>query len=409
MGLAVCTAAVAGSARAVDLPPLRGSSVPSFTADVAISLDGQGRPALSVSVLVPYRDLQWILLPRGYAAGAEIMVSFEPHRRGRRVYGDVRERRLVVPSFGNTVSATSAIVESRSFQVPPGRYLARVTVRDLNADEASTASEWLEVPDYSKVPVGFSDLDLGVVDSSGRFESVPARTFGLDVSRLAARVALFDRRPGPWPRAYRFRYRILDEQGSEVVGGDSAVTLTRSAEPLVVRPSNTDLFLGTYVLQVELSEGRSRWRVDRSFEVDESGPPRGKEFERMLEVLSYIADSKEIAHLRALRPEEQARGWEEFWSRRDPSPETPRNEALIEFFRRVRHAERHFEGFGPGWRSDMGRIYIKFGPPEQVETRDAGFGQVRLEIWYYSQPHRRFVFEDRDGFGRFVLVSPAFE
>ncbi len=315
----------------------------------------------------------------------------------------------MVPSFANTVSPTAAIVESRSFAVPPGRYRVRVSVRDRNADVTSAAAATVEAPDYSRVPVGLSDLELGVVDSSGRFEPVPARAFGLEAGRLAARLALFDRRPGPWPRSYGLHYRILDEQGNEAAAGDSTVALGRSAEPRVVRAPATGLFLGTYVFRLELAEGRSRWRVDRSFEVQESGPPRGRDFDRMLEVLAIIAEPKEVAALRALGPAQRGRGWDEFWRKRDPTPETSRNEALIEFFRRVRYAEHHFEGFGPGWRSDMGRIYIRYGPPEQVETQSAVLGQTRWEIWTYSRPHRRFVFEDRDGFGRYVLVGPGFE
>ena len=42
---------------------------------------------------------------------------------------------------------------------------------------------------------------------------------------------------------------------------------------------------------------------------------------------------------------------EKFWRSRDPYPETPRNEMQLEFFRRVRHADKQFQGFGPGWRS----------------------------------------------------------
>ena len=82
---------------------------------------------------------------------------------------------------------------------------------------------------------------------------------------------------------------------------------------------------------------------------------------------------------------------------------------MLEFFRRVRYAERHFQSFGPGWRSDMGRIYIKFGAPDQIETRPATSHTPLLEIWYYNRPRRQFVFADREGFGRFVLASPSFE
>jgi GWxTD domain-containing protein len=220
---------------------------------------------------------------------------------------------------------------------------------------------------------------------------------------------MFDRRPGPWPRRYTFRYRVLDDVGQRVVEGTAEVTMSRSAEPVLIGPIESDLFVGPYSLEVELAEERSRWRVERRFEVEESGPPRGQDYERMMEPLAYIANPEEIEYLRGLSADRQAEGWEEFWRRRDPTPETPRNEALIEFIRRVRHAERTFQGYGPGWRSDMGRIYIRHGAPDQVESRAMTSDSPQLEIWYYNNPFRRFVFSDREGFGRYVLVSPIGE
>jgi GWxTD domain-containing protein len=408
LGLALVASTLPATARSAEVPPLRAAQPPLFTADIAISIDAEGHPALSVSVTLPYPELQWVRLAHGYGAGAEIMVSLDPESGKRRVYGDVWERTLVVPAFEQTVAA-SAVVDSKTFQVPPGHYRARISVRDLNAGLSSSASQRLEVPDYSRIPFGLSDLELGTQDSTSRFTPVRTRVFGLEVRRLAARVALFDRREGPWPRSYPLHFRILDEQGLEILAGDRQATLGHSAEPVVVRPPQTDLFLGSYSFELDLLEGRSHWRVTRSFEVEESGAPRGKDFVRMLEVLSYIAEPREIERLRSLKPEQQAQGWDEFWRRRDPAAGTGPNGALIEFFRRVHYAEHHFQGFGPGWRSDMGRIYIKYGPPEQIESRSEANGTATVEVWTYSRPLRRFIFEDQEGFGRFVLVSPAFE
>ena len=395
-------------ARAEDLPPLRAERPPYFTSDIAISTTAEGQPGLSVAVSIPYRELQWLHLPHGYAAGAEILVRFQPRGRGRE-YGDTWERRVVVPSYGFTVSPNAMVVEKHTFEVPPNRYRVWVAIRDLNSDQKSSANQSIVVPDYSKIPVGFADLDLGIVDSSGAFTPTSTRRFGIEVNRLAARVTLFDRRPGSWPRPYSFRYRILNESGEEIVAGVQPVSLSRSAEQVIVRPPSTELFLGPYTFEIVLTEGRSRWRVERSFEVEESGPPRGKEFERMLEALSFIAEPHEVEAMRALPLEQQERGWEEFWKRRDPTPDTPLNEAMVEFFRRVRYADSHFQGAGPGWRSDMGRIYIKYGPPDQIETRAQTTQSPQLEIWYYNHPYRRIVFADRDGFGRYVLANPGAE
>lgn len=393
------------AARAEDLPPMRSENAPYFTCDVAISLDNDAHPALSVAISLPYSSLNWIRVPHGFAAGVALTVAFEPHRTGR-LYGDAWERRVSVGDFPSTNSHSSSLVERRTLEVPPGRYSLRVTARDLNGDMRSYAAQDVDVPDFAKVPVGFADLELGIADSAGvNYQPVPTREFGMNASQIAARVRLFDRRPGSWPRSYNFHYRILDDTGREVTVGSQAFSLTGSAEPVILKPSAGSLFVGSYVMEVSLVEGKSKWRVERSFEVAESGPPSGKEFERILEPLSYIATPEEINRMQSLSGDRQAQAWDEFWKPRDPTPDTPKNEAMLEFIRRVRYAERHFQGYGPGWRSDMGRIYIKFGPPDQTETHPPTTDLGATEIWYYTHPNRRFIFEDREGFGRFVLRS----
>jgi GWxTD domain-containing protein len=69
-----------------------------------------------------------------------------------------------------------------------------------------------------------------------------------------------------------------------------------------------------------------------------------------------------------LHPGEQERYLEDFWRARDPSPETAENEARETFAERVRYADRNFgrAGIGRGMFSDMGRVYIRYGPPAEV-------------------------------------------
>ena len=191
--------------------------------------------------------------------------------------------------------------------------------------------------------------------------------------------------------------------------GDTTVTASRPVEPVVIQPQPGDLFIGGYSIELELREGKTGWRTSRGFEVEESGPPRGREFDQILEALAYIASDAEVNAMRGHSEAEEAELWEAFWRRRDPTPETVRNEYQIEFFRRLRYANQHFQGFGAGWRSDMGRIYIKFGAPDQVEQQAATSVNPPLEVWYYNQPYHRFIFEDREGFGRYTLRQPSGE
>ncbi len=406
LGFAIVAMITPWPAAGLDLPSVRSEQAPSFNADVAVSVDADGTPGLSVTVSLAYPELQWVRVADGLAARFEVIAAFESGHEGMQ-YGDAWQRQLRVSTFDQTASNTSIVTERRTFRLPPGRYRLRVRVRDLNSRQESAVSEGLEVPDYSRVPLALADLELGTVGADSPFVVAPGRRYGHDSNRLAARVGIVDRRDGPWPRTYTLRYRILDDSGVELARGERPVSLGHAGEPAVVRPDSTSWFVGTYTFALEVEVGRSRWRTERTFEVEESGPPRGAEFRRMLEPLGYIAEPGEIDELSHASESEQTSAWDAFWKRRDPTPDTPRNEALIEFLRRVRYAEQHFQHFGPGWRSDMGRIYIKFGQPDQIESRPATLQSPPLEIWYYNHPLRQFVFADREGFGHYALVSPG--
>ncbi|MFN8589320.1 MAG: GWxTD domain-containing protein [Candidatus Eisenbacteria bacterium] len=395
-------------ARAADLPLLRSIQPPFFSADVVVSMDSTARASVGVTFTVPYSELNWTRTPQGYAAGAGLSVVFEPSGR-ERLYGDSFERRILIERYEQTRSPRNNMVVTRRFELPPGRYRVRLRVRDLGSDQQSEAGDRLVLEDLSRVPLGFSDLQLGLLDSTANFTPLPTRRYGLNAEDMGVRVMAFDRRPGAWPRSVQLHWRITDDNGTAFLQGDTAITVSRQAETLTLRPKTADLFIGDYVFELERVEGKSRWRTSRSFDVEESGPPRGRDFVQILDALAYIAESSEVDAMRGLMPEQQLAAWERFWRRRDPTPETVRNEYQIEFFRRLRYADHHFAGFGPGWRSDMGRIYIRYGPPDQIEQRAASAVSPQLETWFYNQPYHRFVFVDREGFGRYVLLQPSGE
>ena len=409
LGALVILAAGAAAAPSGDRQALRSLQPPYFSADVSVTMDSTSKARARVIVTLPYTELNWERTGEGYSAGAAFVVELKPDRGSRRLYGDSWEKRILVTEYRATVSRRNQLVETREFDVPPGRYAVRVSVHDVRAQEPSDVRDRLEVRDLSRVPVSFADLELGLVDSAGGFTAFPNRQFGFNSRGVAMRAVLVDRRPGAWPRPYHYHWRILDEAGANVVQGDTSLTLTRSAEPVVLRPAHGELFIGGYSMELELEEGKTSWRTARSFEVEESGPPRGRDFDQLIEALSYIAEDSEIAPMRSQPAEAQAELWERFWRRRDPTPETARNEYQIEFFRRLRYADQHFLGFGPGWRSDMGRTYIRYGPPDQVEQRQPSAAQPGVEIWYYNQPYRRLLFADREGFGRYTLLNPQAE
>ncbi len=128
--------------------------------------------------------------------------------------------------------------------------------------------------------------------------------------------------------------------------------------------------------------------------------------------IAYLARQQDLEKLATLTTDEAVESFlVEFWASRDPFPETAVNEARVQYTRRfVESNQRFSEGRRPGWRTDRGRVYLLYGPPEEIERPD-----VQTEIWLYgptatvpepdnlysrTNPGRtKFVFTDPTEFG----------
>ena len=89
----------------------------------------------------------------------------------------------------------------------------------------------------------------------------------------------------------------------------------------------------------------------------------------------------------------------DFWEKRNPVPGSPENKFKQEHFRRIAYANAHFAlsdikgKSSPGWKTDRGRIYILYGPPDSIDNHAGGGYQLAsgvkaatdpFELWYYK-------------------------
>lgn len=130
----------------------------------------------------------------------------------------------------------------------------------------------------------------------------------------------------------------------------------------------------------------------------------------------YIITPKEKDVFLQLENDKQRETFiEAFWKVRDPNPTTPENEAKIEHYRRVNYANQTFgkDTPGPGWRSDMGRIYIMLGEPKSIDRMENLSDIHPITIWFYSGMAEyglpgsfSVVFYRRQGTEPYRLYSP---
>jgi GWxTD domain-containing protein len=90
------------------------------------------------------------------------------------------------------------------------------------------------------------------------------------------------------------------------------------------------------------------------------------------DVLYIITDEEKTAFRRFSTDEEREQFIEQFWLRRDPTPDSQENEFKEEHYRRIAYANERYASGIPGWKTDRGRIYITFGPPDENESHPSG-------------------------------------
>lgn len=95
---------------------------------------------------------------------------------------------------------------------------------------------------------------------------------------------------------------------------------------------------------------------------------------------AYIIAPEEADVFKHLATDEEKQQFiEQFWKRRDPNLATEENEFKTEHYRRIAYANDAFGAGIPGWKTDRGRTYIAFGPPDEIETHAGGSYSRRIE------------------------------
>lgn len=197
---------------------------------------------------------------------------------------------------------------------------------------------------------------------------------------------------------------------------------------------------GSYHLEIELLEQGLRrdllrkafWvhnpdlqAPERSLAVDEFATADPGRLERQWEAAQVLASHYEQEAWERLDLEGRRAFLREFWFSRDPDPGTLVNEEQVALLARVEEARRRWTEPGQqGALSGRGRIFVKYGEPDAVETdfgalnsrfdfqlaggdeNAAGSGHRDFELWLYNRLEGgvAFIFIDERGFGTFELA-----
>src|SRR5579883_3058306 len=121
-------------------------------------------------------------------------------------------------------------------------------------------------------------------------------------------------------------------------------------------------------LKRQLSD-KQRFKQQKELKQELKGPYR----KWVDEDVRWIITDQELKAFKSLSNDEERDAFiEQFWQRRNPNPDSPENEYREEHYRRIEYANEHFAAGKPGWKTDRGMIYIKYGKPDSIDSHPSG-------------------------------------
>lgn len=128
-------------------------------------------------------------------------------------------------------------------------------------------------------------------------------------------------------------------------------------------------------------------------------------FESALNIMKYLFENENSLNKFFSDKEERVKRFYEMWKKFDPTPLTPFNELMAEFYRRADYASIEFKSVSQpdGALTDRGKIYILYGSPTKIERSFSKDGRS-IEVWTYNVNREiKFTFFDENKNGNFIL------
>ena len=124
--------------------------------------------------------------------------------------------------------------------------------------------------------------------------------------------------------------------------------------------------------------------------------------------LKYFLDDNEKKTYESLQIVEAKRKFlYNYWHKSDSDLTIPPSERRLKHLERVEYVNKKFGAFSQnGIDTDRGRVYIKYGPPDDIENHHNDPGAKPFEIWEYNSLEGGviFVFGDISGYNNYELI-----
>lgn len=397
--------------------------LPEFYVDAISFSSGDSLSSrVDLYVQIPYDALQFVKSGTQFLSRYEITINFlseDNASLSEKVWSD----EIRVTEFEQTTSKRAYSLTQRSVSIPPGIYTLRAQLRDNESKRLSTIVRKIIVGNYTMRDLAISDIMLvsKVTADGERRNLVPNISANIGENNNVFYL-FFEIYSPKKTDSLELHYVVTDYKGKQLLSKTQTYRAQGARSQIITRFDSAQYSTGAYTMTVEarsfLNDAKHASHDDVLPAIKQKGfivrwgnmPLSITDLDLAVRQMRYIAKDKEYdAIVDAKTDEEKRRLFEEFWRKRDPNPDTKRNEFMEEYYSRVEYANQHFSHYIPGWRTDMGMVFILFGSPNNVERHPFDIDSKPYEIWSYYDYNRQVIFVDETGFGDYRLLTPIWD
>lgn len=365
---------------------------------------------IDISAEVVYASLVFKKIDELFQSSIELDVQIVDQNEPDRLIKSDNTEYVISDSTSSVVNSQDAYTIKRSIPVNPGEYTVRVILRDASNERESYRELSIEIPNPSEKRSHLTNIQVFAKDqkaSNSLFEAIT--TYNLsersDSVRLVfqvtnnktnepqtidTRLLKFDSdtvhaRPMSWPdyTPASLPYKGIDYGEFEVLNNSKRILSQPGT--VTIEFFFNELKRGNYRFEVRTQVGGEEIYKARDFSVKSPHYPSLRTPKELAAPLVYLMREEDHQKLMSISdPKEQKLAVDRFWLSNIKN--TTKALQVIElYYERVEEANKQFSNYKEGWKTDMGMMYILFGPPWYVQRT------LGEEKWAFS--HNLYDFE----------------
>ena len=371
---------------------------------------------IEISAEVIYASLVFKKIDELFQSSIELDVQIVDQNEPDRLTQSQNTEYVISDSTSSVVNSQDAYTIKRSIPVDPGVYTVRVILRDASNERESFRELSIEIPNPSDQRSYLTNIQVFAKDqkqNNGFFEAIT--TYNLsersDSVRLVfqvtnnkvnepqtidTRLLKFDSdtlhaRPMSWPdyTPASMPYKGIDYGEFEIL--NTSKRILSQPGTVTIEFFFDDLKRGNYRFEVRTQMGSEEIYKARDFSVKSPHYPSLRTPRELAAPLVYLMREDDHEELMAISDlKQQKLAVDRFWLSNIKN--TTKALQVIElYYERVEEANKQFSNYKEGWKTDMGMMYILFGPPWYIENT------LEQKVWRYSNdfydPETNFTFK----------------